>query len=71
MNGACKGTEMLAGVVVTNKKDTNQNAQGNQEAHLLFICKPLPHSTGRRFRYAHGDLGFSLKLHVFQIAEEA
>ena len=28
-----------------------------------------PHSTGRRFRYAHGDLGFSLKL--FQIAAEA
>ena len=28
-----------------------------------------PHSTGRRFRYAHGDLGFSLKL--FQIAAGA
>ena len=29
----------------------------------------LQYSTGRRFRYAHGDLGFSLKL--FQIAAEA
>ena len=28
-----------------------------------------PHSTGRRSRYAHGDLGFSLKL--LQIAAEA
>ena len=28
-----------------------------------------PHSTGQRFRYAHGDLGFSLKL--LQIAAEA
>ena len=28
-----------------------------------------PHSTGRRFRYAHGDLGIYLKL--FQIAAEA
>ena len=28
-----------------------------------------PHSTGRRFCYAHGDLGFSLKL--IQIAAEA
>ena len=28
-----------------------------------------PHATGRRFRFAHGDLEFSLKL--FQIAAEA
>ena len=34
-----------------------------RKAHLS------PHSTGRRFRYAHGDLGFSLKL--FQIAAVA
>ena len=26
------------------------------------VRKPHPHSTGRRFRYAHGDHGFSLKL---------
>ena len=32
-------------------------------------CTLTPHSTGRRSRYAHGDLGFSLKLS--QIAAEA
>ena len=36
---------------------------------LKFVDMLNPHSTGRRFRYAHGDLGFSLKL--FQIAAEA
>ena len=35
----------------------------------MTTCNPTPHSTGRRFHYAHGDLGFSLKL--FQIAAEA
>ena len=33
------------------------------------LTPPPPHTTGRRFRYAHGDLGFSLKF--FQIAAEA
>ena len=33
------------------------------------LTPPPPHSTERRFRYAHGDLGFSLKL--FQFATEA
>ena len=36
---------------------------------IICILTTHPHSTGRRFRYAHGDLGFSLKL--FQIAAEA
>ena len=35
----------------------------------LMLNKNKPHSTGRRFRYAHCDLGFSLKL--FQIATKA
>ena len=35
----------------------------------IFSLTPPPHSTGRRSRYAHDDLGFSLKL--FQIAPEA
>ena len=34
-----------------------------------FIDSLTPHSTGRRFRYADDDLGFSLKL--FQIAAKA
>ena len=33
------------------------------------VRPPPPHSTGRRFLYAHGNHGFSLKL--FQIAAEA
>ena len=39
--------------------------------HEIFIYTAAvnPHSTGRRFRYAHGDHGVSLKL--FQIAAEA
>ena len=41
--------------------------------HCRFVSKSNrsvnPNSTGRRFRYAHGDLGFSLKL--FQIAAKA
>ena len=37
--------------------------------YLYCLNPPPPHSTGRRSRYAHGDLGFSLKL--FQIAAEA
>ena len=35
----------------------------------VYNPPPPPHSTGRRYRYAHGNLGFSLKL--FQIAAEA
>ena len=36
---------------------------------ICIGCNPPPYSTGRRFRNAHGDLGFSLKL--FQISAEA
>ena len=28
---------------------------------MSLLLTPPPHSTGRRFRYAHGDIGFSLK----------
>ena len=61
------------------------NEKKNQQMKILTLVKPKttwiksstvhiltpppPHSTGRRFRYAHGDLGFSLKL--YQIAAEA
>ena len=39
------------------------------KSSTVHILTPSPHSTGRRFRYAHGDLGFSVKL--YQIAAEA
>ena len=37
--------------------------------NIWFVVTLTPHPTGRRSRYAHGDLEFSLKL--FQIAAEA
>ena len=43
-------------------------AKGTKSTSFLMRTPP-PHSTGRRSGYAHGDLGFSLKL--FQITVEA
>ena len=45
----------------------HKTTQMSKMIHGRYLL--TPHSTGRRFRYADGDLGFSLKL--FQIAAEA
>ena len=49
-----------------NRSQTRQISQSYIPGERVILT---PHSTGRRFRYTHGDLGFSLKL--FQIAAEA
>ena len=63
LSGRQKGSifvKMFKNLLLRNHKE--------DEAETWHTCL-YPHSTGRRFRYAHGDHGVSLKL--FQIAAEA
>ena len=58
-------------VLFSNKFTTRTYLHGVEKLNSLLLFHIYhntltPHSTGRRFRYAHGDLGFYLKL--FQIA---